>query len=232
MGAIKKFVDGIDPATEAGKEQKELLETLAKLAEAKAAYFVLQMEKSLTEAGKGNLTVPIEAILASTVETHAYSSDSATSLVQTVGDSVKNFIGGGANKVVDGVTNLLGTAISAFLGASEGSADQYETYYVMSEGLSIIRFDVKAWRMLIKASGIKTKVQSVSAFVGMKSTVDLARIKFNTFLNVYQRQLQASGLEQKDIGTALTEARKIYEPFQRSVAHQDTLSFSQLPAES
>ena len=88
MGAIKKIIDDIDPSTDVLKEQKELLESLSKLADAKADFFALEMEKNLTQAGTANLTVPVEAVIATIRQTHAYSSASAAEIGTTVSDAI------------------------------------------------------------------------------------------------------------------------------------------------
>ncbi|WP_242103532.1 hypothetical protein [Lysobacter sp. M2-1] len=45
MGAIKSFIDGLDSSKPEYNEQKELIEALAQLADAKADSFALQIEK-------------------------------------------------------------------------------------------------------------------------------------------------------------------------------------------
>ncbi len=211
MGAIRNTINSLDPSEDVAAGQKELIEALAQLAEAKADFFDLEIQESLQQAGTANKTVPIEAILDSRKETHAFSSTASTLILDRVTSSIKDFIAGGQDNVINGVANLLSTAITAFMGEGTANSSTLERYYVMTEGYSIVRIDVKCWYQSIIASGISQHVQKVSAFVGVKSAVDLTAVKFNTFLNLYQRQLNSANMAAVDVQSELEKAREIYD---------------------
>ena len=77
MGAIKSFIDGLDASKPEYNEQKELIEALAQLADAKADSFALQIEKYVAEAhSEYSKSLPVESWIDTTKETHAISTDS------------------------------------------------------------------------------------------------------------------------------------------------------------
>ena len=49
--------------------------------------------------------------------------------------------------------------------------------------------------------------------MAVKSAVDLTKIRFNTFLNLYSGQLKLMKLSDDKIQTYLTEAQSIYQKF-------------------
>lgn len=119
----------------------------------------------------------------------------------------------GGSGVLDGVGKLISGSITGFLGKADASTGLLDVYYVMTEGLSVVRIDLKCWYLNVAAESIYKKVERVSAFLGVKSTVDLAKIDFNTFLYLYQQQLKEGGLDASRIKEALGEAKLIYKDF-------------------
>jgi hypothetical protein len=236
MGAIRNVINGFDASSEVGKTQRELVENLAKLAESKAQFFELEVSTGLRTAGSpDNQTVPVEAVLNSVTQTHAYASDSAGKIGDTVKAALKSFVTGSKTEILDGVGNLISDALTIFLGSGSASESTLKQYYVMTEGFSVVRVDLRAWYLDVEATSIKTKVQKATAFVAVKSTVDLAKIRFNTFLNLYQNQLASMKLTDNQITTALSEAQKIYQQFVgtgglRAMAAPEVASLAALPA--
>ncbi|MGW4221571.1 hypothetical protein ACWEJZ_31740 [Streptomyces bacillaris] len=212
MGSIRKIIDDLDPSKTGAQEAKEALEALSSLADTKVELFTSRITNSLIGGG-ADQRVPIEAILDSTAETHAYSAKDSAHIGSTVSQSIGNFCKGSKEAILDGVSTLLTEALASFLGNSQEVEDKIEKYYVMAEGFSIIRVDMLAWQRSIKAKGISDLTQNVSAFVVVKSAVDLKKIGFNTFLYVYRDELELAGLRKKDLDEALDEARKIYDRF-------------------
>ncbi|NNB94997.1 hypothetical protein HI113_13940 [Corallococcus exiguus] len=214
MGAIRKVLESFDGSDETVQMQRELVENLAKLAEAKAEFFELQIATNLQTAGStDNRTVPVEAVLDSATETHALTSESLNAIGDTVSKSLKSFLSGSKDDILKGVGSLISDALTIFLGGGSAGMDTLKRYYVMTEGLSIVRVDLMAWFLNVEAQGLKTKVEKVSAFSVVKSAVDLSRVKFNTFLNLYSSQLTKMNMDNERIEVALAEAEKIYRRF-------------------
>ncbi|MFQ4140199.1 hypothetical protein PGN35_028190 [Nodosilinea sp. PGN35] len=211
MGNPRNALVGLDPSNEVQKEQIEAIEALADLARSKADTMTLEILRDIDEAGSEfNKSIPVESFLDKRIETHAYNSESADAVVQQLTGSLKDFIEGGAENIVNGIGQLLGTAVQAFLGSGEASEDLFERYMIYTNGLGLERFDLKVWKRKIKVSGLQDKMQCVSAFVGIRSAVDLNKIKLNTFLILYSKQLEKMGLNDTEIDKAIDEAKNIY----------------------
>lgn len=219
MGAIKSFIDGLDNSKAEYNDQKELIEALAQLADAKADSFALEIEKYIAEADSDfNKSLPVESWIDTRKETHAISTDGASDLVKRVTDGIKKFVQPSsdqdkATNIIDGVGDMLGTAVDAFLGAGSASDDKLERMVVYLSGFGVERLDFKVWKREITGSGIKTKVSKVTAFVGVRSAVDLSKIKLNTFLILYGKQLKAMGYDDSKLGEAIDAAKNILGKF-------------------
>jgi hypothetical protein len=84
MGAIRGVLKDLDPSKDVEKEQIELVEALASLAQTKADTFFLEILKDINESGSDfNKGVPVESLLDKRIETHAYSSSKAEEVVGT-----------------------------------------------------------------------------------------------------------------------------------------------------
>ncbi|MEU0356792.1 hypothetical protein [Streptomyces cyaneofuscatus] len=214
MGAIRSVAQSLDPAGEAVEEQNQTIETLATLAESKAEFFELSIRTSLQDAGgPGDLTVPIESVLDSVTETHAYSSKSADAIGTAVTKSLKAFCSGSQDEILGGVGSLISDGLATFLGDSSASDTTMKRYYILTEGYSIIRIDLCAWQYNVEAKGIQSIVEKVGAFVAVKSAVDMSKVKLNTFLNVYARQLATMPVDNGTVEAAIADAKRIHHEF-------------------
>ncbi|MFJ5774303.1 hypothetical protein [Streptomyces sp. NPDC093094] len=218
MGSISGVIKDLDPSMQQLEEAKEALEALEALAQTKAQYFQMDIEKSLITAGSyQDRKVPIEAVLDSVIQTHAFSSTQVKNIGTPIAHALKSFCRGSADEIIDGVANLVTDLLKDFLGESEAAEDTMHRYVVLTEEYSIIRLDLRAWQRSIEASGIRKMAQKVSAFVMVKSAVDLRKIGFNTFLYLYRGQLNAMHLEPTDIERALDRAAQVYSKFHQEV---------------
>ncbi|MFJ9979406.1 hypothetical protein [Streptomyces cyaneofuscatus] len=214
MGAIRSVVQNLDPAGEAVAEQKQTIETLAALAESKAEFFELYIRTSLQDAGgPGDLTIPIESVLDSITETHAYSSQSSDAIGTAVTKSLKAFCSGSKEEILSGIGSLISDGLATFLGDSSASDATMKRYYILTEGYSIVRIDLCAWQYNVEAKGIQSVAEKVGAFVAVKSAVDMSKVKLNTFLNVYTRQLDSMRLDSGTVESAIADAKRIHHEF-------------------
>ncbi|WP_069173613.1 hypothetical protein [Streptomyces griseus] len=218
MGAVREVVKNLGPETADKDDQKHLVNALAQLASAKADFFETQIKDALRTAGSPeNQTLPVEAVIDWTTETHAYSSKANTAIGDAVGKALKSFCSGSKENILSGVAGLVNDSLSVFLGNAGASDVSMKKYYVLSEGMSIVRLDILAWQLNVEAKGVQTLMEKVSAFVAVKSTVDLNAVKFNTFLNLYAHQLESMKLSDLELGAALDEATKIFNRFHPAV---------------
>lgn len=216
MGQPRNLIKNFDASEELGQTQRELVENLAKLAESKAQFFELEISTSLRTAGSpDNQTLPVESVLASETYTHAMTADSVAKIGDNVIKSLKKFCPGSQQAILDGVGGLITDTLTTFLGEGSASTETKKEYYVLTEGNSIVRVDLLAWYLSVESKAITDKMSKVTAFVAVKSAVDIEKIKFNTFLNLYQAQLTHTTLPEATIDVALEEARKIYNKFRQ-----------------
>jgi len=219
MSQIKSVIDSFDPSGSQYEDQKDMIEALAQLADAMADSFALQIEKSIAAAdSEFNKSLPVEAWLDTIKETHAISSSGASGVIDRVADGVKKFVQGVSGtpdpkSIIDGVGKMLGTAVDVFLGSGTAGDDKLERMVVYMSGFGVERLDFKVWKREITGKGIKEKVSKVTAFVAVRSAVDLSKIKLNTFLILYAKQLEAMGYKDSDLDKAIDEAKKLLDKF-------------------
>ncbi len=217
MGAIRSFIQGADDSDNLVKEANAHLDTLSALADAKAELFKEKITQKLLNAGTGSdKTIPITEVQDFISETHAYTSSSADKISDTVSNAVKGFVQGGKDNVTNGVCALVTTAITALFGSTESSDMTIEKYYVALEGIALIRLDIMGWKRAITASSLTTKVEQVSAFVMSKSTIDIKKTDFDTFLDLYQFVILADNPNAKTLDI-IGEAKELFNAFSASV---------------
>lgn len=226
MAIVKKIIDEFDSSDELAQVQRELVEGLAKYAQSKADIFEIEIRESLRTAGKDdNKTIPVTSIVAAQTFVRAYTSKSGADIANIVNESLAAFVQGTSESVLSGVGKLITKGLSVFLGESSASTGEESQYYVMTEGIAIVRVDTRAWYLNVSSKSVFEKMERVVAFVGVKSTVDLKSIDFNTFLYLYQRQLILAGLDQQQLVKALTEAKEIYDLYNKLAGTPKTVTF-------
>jgi hypothetical protein len=214
MASIGNIIKQFDGSDELAQTQREVVESLSKLGEAKAEYFDLTLKEELRTAGESeNATVPISSILASTRQVRAYSSADAGHIADEIKAALAGFVQGTPAGVLDGVGQLMTSALTVFLGQASASTGTVSDYYVLTAGLSVLRVDLKAWYLNVTAKSIYQKMERVSAFVAIKSVVDLSKLDFSTFLFLYQQQLFNGKVPDADIKQAIAIAKAIHKEF-------------------
>lgn len=187
MAVIKDLIKGFDDAHKLNEEAKELLDNLEALANVKAEYFQEVIEKKLRGAGTGqDQTVAISKIQSYKLATKAYVSSNADKISGVVSGAIKGFVKGGTDNITNGITSLLSEMVTALFGDSDGSESLKSEYYLVNDGVALIRLDFMAWSRAVKSTSLTTQVEQVSAFCLYKSTVDIAKLDFDTFLDRYQ----------------------------------------------
>jgi hypothetical protein len=213
MSFLKNAIDALDPAPDKKKELTLALQVLFELAEQKTILFRRDLENNLRTAGTtpDNQTIPITQILAWHNETRAYVKDDASKVAEVVLGAIKKFIGGGTNEIIDGIGELASAALEGILGAGSGTQSEMHSYYIVVEGLSIVRMDISAWSRRIEASGITTKIENALAFQAVKSSVNVDAITFNTFLQAYKSQLDKLKLPPDKLKEFIIQSKEIFD---------------------
>lgn len=190
-------------------EVKDILSILYDAAEAKSKLFGEEIERSLRTAGQEeNLTVPIGFII-DTFEEIRVTTQNSEKIVDKIRDSVKDILTGSSDKVVDGITGMVKTVVDAILGVSQGIENYKKCYYIATDGLSIVRLDMYFWARSISVQAIKDYAEKSLVCTIYKSTIDVDKINFNTFLAVYQEQLGRMNLKKQDLIAEIQNAKDI-----------------------
>ncbi len=220
MSSIKSKVKSLDSTNEKFEEQLEAVRALEALGAAKAEIFVRDIQTNLLTAGeeKSNKTVPVTFMVGSKKEIRAFSSSEAGNIGKVVNDSLTSFLSGNKNTIINGIGNLISSAMNIFLGEGEATNDTIEMYYVATDGLSPVRVDIKSWFQCTTAKSITSRMERVVAVVATKSVIDVTRIDLGTFLYLYQGQFDVSKMTQEELQAAIDAAADVYNKFvERSV---------------
>ena len=211
MAVLRDAIKALDPAPDKKKELTFALNLLSELCAQKVAAFRQAIEDELRTAGNSeNRTIPVTEILARHSEYRAYIKDDAGKIAKDVSTAVKKFVQGGADKIIDGVASLVTTGLEAILGAGEGMQAELASYYIVVQDYAIARYDLRAWTRHIEAVGITSKIETAMAIVSFKSSVDVTKVSFNTFLLAYGEQLALMAFTPKEQEEYLNYAEKIY----------------------
>ncbi|WP_335965134.1 hypothetical protein [Galbibacter sp. PAP.153] len=212
MSFLRDAIQSLDPTPDKKKELTLAVNLLFELAEQKNALQKETLKQLLRTAGTPeNPTIPITNTLAFHGETRAYVSENAGTLVDTVTGAIKKFIGGEADGIVDGIGELVTGGLEAILGAGEGSQSEMHSYYIIVDGLSITRLDIMAWQRKIEATGITSAIENAMTFTAVKSSVDVDKITFNTFLQAYKEQLEKMDFSDKELIEFIKRSKEIFE---------------------
>lgn len=228
MGAIRDAIKNVDGTEDAKKELEVQLDNMTALANAKADYFELSLKDKLSNAGTGSsMDIPVKFIIDFTRQTHAYASSSADSIASTVTSAISGFISGGQENVMKGVGSLMTSAIQMMFASKEGGEDEIHFSSVFAEGRALVRLDLMAWKRFTNVKSLSQSAEQISAFVMCKSTINAEVLDYNTFLQLYQKNLyeKAAGFTPDEIGKQLDEIKEIYKQFlnnQKSANHPES----------
>lgn len=220
MGKLKEIISSVDQSQEITAETKETLNLLYELSKEKADSFAKEISTKLRTAGTSeNLTIPITQELGSHQEVRVITSSTPDQdIVDNIGNSLKQILTGCKNDIIGGLTGLINTGLTTVLGAAEGEERFEHSYYIATEGLAIVRMDLMYWSRHITASGITKYAEKSLVCTAVKSSVDVNKIDFNTFLAAYQAQLLRCSFEQEQLLEEIRNAKKIYEELKENVS--------------
>lgn len=231
MSSLRNSIKKADPAPEKKEEIMLNLNLLFELATSKCDHFKTQIADNIRTAGTiENPTIPITHIIADTSEMRAYCKDDSTKIVGEATNAIKSFVTGGSENVISGVGALIGAGINMLMGSGEGVQAEHSDYFIMVDGLALVRIDVKSWIRKVTVVGITQKIESVLAFTAVKSSVDVDKISFNTFMEAYKYQLQrdaAHALNENDLMKEIKRAKEVYNLLKTDSA-ESTLVFDTL----
>lgn len=212
MALLKDAIKALDPVQDKKTELTLALSLITELAENKAAEFEKRVQETLRTAGSvENRTIPVTEIIASHREYRAYVQSDAGKIASEVSGAVKKFVSGGTNDIIDGVSSLVTTAVEALIGGGSASQQEMMSYYIVVQDYGIVRYDICAWSRSVEARGITSQIECALAFQATKSSVDVTKLSYNTFLIAYGQQLSNMGFSDTEIEKYLEYAEKIYD---------------------
>ena len=229
MSILKNAIQALDPTPDKTKELSLALNLLFELAEQKKNLQEEWLKQQIRTAGTPeNPSIPITNTLAWLSETRAYVKNDAGTLVNTVTGAIKKFIDGGTENVMNGVGELIAGGLNAILGSGTGTQSEMHSYFIVVEAMSIIRFDITAWQRRIDVAGITAKIENAMTLTAVKSSVDVDKISFNTFLQAYKSQLAKMKFGDSELIDFIKKSKEVFELLQstKSRAHEDRLSSS------
>ncbi len=213
MGALRDIVKNADSSAQVEEEVKEALAMLVELAQEKAKSAEGDIKLDL-QTGKTNddLSVPITKIIQSKKEYRALTSTSSD-IIKDIASSIGEIFSGDSG-ILNGISSIANTALTAIVGAGEGQESEVRLYSVVTEYPAIVRFDFYFWGRNTKAKSIMTQLKSAFACVGFKSAVDMSKLDYNTFLSLYSPILrEAFGNDQQKLKEMINESKEVYNMF-------------------
>lgn len=216
MANIKKILDDLDKNKDINNETKELMETLYLLAEQKADVFLMEIMNSINQGDDRKLPVTVlidqEKVINSLVE------KDIANLESIVSDLLGLIVKHDKETVVKKIKESLCIALKSFFGTSIAKSDSMEKYFILIDGYSAIRLDIKCWFHSVESTSLYTYCEKISCVVVTKSIVDLSKIDISTFMYFYQTQLVSAGINGKELEEEMETVRKIYDKFQQSMS--------------
>lgn len=211
MSILRDAINAADPAPDRKKELTLALNLISELAEQKVTEFGMAIRDSLRTAGNPeNRTIPVTEILASHSEYRAYVKADVSKIATEVSAAIKKFVSGGSDEIIDGVADLVTTGLEAILGSGQAIQQEMHSYYIIVQDYAIVRYDISAWARSIEANGITSHIEHAMAIQAFKSSVDVMKISFNTFLIAYGQQLSQMGFDKQAVLQYLDAAEEVY----------------------
>lgn len=220
MSTARNAVKSFDASDDLSQAQKEALEALFTVAEQQGDIFLMEIMDSIKN--NSDKKIPVTTLVSETKEIRAMTSKSLEDIGNTVTSCLSSFFGGSSSSIISGIGGLLSEALNIFLGESSGATGKLEKYYVLTNNMSVVRFDVKGWYRNIQAKSLYKAAEKVTCFVATQSIVDLSKIDLSTFLYLYKEQLNKSKILDDDMDKELDRVIEIYNKF-RHLSETDNL---------
>ena len=222
MSILSTAIKSVDPTPDKKKELTLALNLMNELAESKAKLFASEIAGSYRTAGtKENKTVPIVLVIAEHSEYRAYVKDDAGKIAEEVSDAIKKFVSGGSEQIINGIASLTTKGLTAILGAGQATQQEMRSYYITVQARAIVRYDIIAWRRIIEATGITSKIESCLAIYASKASVDVKKLDLNAFIAVYGQELKNMEFSEKEISEYMDYAEEVYEKLKRPLQNKN-----------
>lgn len=214
--SIKEILKNLDDAGEKGKETKELMETLYLLAEQKADIFSMEIMNSINKGDDRKL--PITTLIQQEKEISALAEKDIDNIGKIISNLLDLIVKHDKVTLVEKIKSSIVAALKSFLGTSIAKSDSIDKYYIVIDGYSAVRLDIKCWFHSVKSTSLHEYCEKVFCIVATKSIVDLSKIDISTFIHFYQHQLISSDIKGAELEQEIDHVRKIYDKFNKSMS--------------
>ncbi|WP_419736093.1 hypothetical protein [Pseudomonas sp. COR18] len=190
---------------------REHVKTLFDLGKARATVAELELTNRLnTSLGSDNQIVPISNIIDTYSEVHAYNpAVTDRQVLGAVMGPLEKIVAGGSARMRNVIGSQIADIIRTFLAHDEELTAGKDRYFVLTDGPSIVKLDLRIWATSVNASDIREKIQKILVISAVKSSIDIQKTNLNTFISLYQSQLSRSSLSPHEIIEEITQATEI-----------------------
>lgn len=211
MSLLSDAIKALDPTPNKATELTLALGLLSELSESKVRQFTEDVATSYRTAGTNeNRTAPITTVVASHSEYRAYVKQDVSKIATDVSTAIKKFVSGGAENIITGIADLVTTGLTVILGSGQATQQEMRSYYITVQARALVRYDIIAWRRLVEATAITSRIEACLAVYASKASVDVGALDLNTFLLGYEDQLAKMNFPEKEIQEYLDTAEAAY----------------------
>ncbi|MHA3054487.1 hypothetical protein E0H77_11895 [Acinetobacter sp. ANC 4633] len=208
MSSIRNYLRKIDISTLEGMAQKETLDTLVQLGNAKADLFRSNIEAKLQYAQDKSDSFPIQKVLYNFNSVRFFSANESAEMRSTINSEVKMFLSGVREAALSTISSLVYFELDMLLNRPDDTYE-IEARYVAFEGRSAIRIDMVAWYKNIIIHNLKDKPEKILTVVALVFAIDTKKMNLSAFLDMYQAQLSQGGASQEVIANEIAFAKDV-----------------------
>ncbi|CCC06917.1 hypothetical protein SMACR_00941 [Sordaria macrospora] len=187
LASMIKSIDGGDDAANQVKESMDALFELGKS----------RNEAAWAQATSSAIKVyaPINQVLLRRQSIVASATTGQDGIVTGIKTSVGKLISG---QILDGVTDIIGSALNVVLGASSGQVSQNYTYALVATELgALLRIDIDIYSFELRSQGLQNKAKNMTAITSIVSSIDNSKMTVNDLRSIVSMSFGSSPLERQ-----------------------------------
>ncbi|KAK0727456.1 hypothetical protein B0T26DRAFT_765421 [Lasiosphaeria miniovina] len=200
--ALASMIKSIDGGDQSAQETREALDSLFELGKSRndAAWAQATSNAISVYANINQVLLRRQSIVAS-------ASTNTDGIVQGINKAVGKLMSG---QVLDGVTDILSSALNVVLGSSSGQVSQNYTYALIATELgALLRIDIDVYSFELRSQGLQSKAKNMTAITSLVSSVDITKLQLNDLRAIVSMTFGNSPLErQQQIYSVILAAYK------------------------
>jgi hypothetical protein len=212
MAQLKDLIEKNDPKNEKFESVKTSLDLLDKLTNYKLDELNEKIKAQLEDKAKFKTTHQDKTDQG----THVTVTEDADNITKALDGIIGGFCAGSSEGTRKAVSGIVGTVLTALLGAAAGHESYKLSYTAIAEDEILKRLDVAYWSYGIEAKGITEKKQTALAYVCVKSYIDAKDVHATELVSMYREAARLAGKPEdaKAILAALEEAQTVLKAMQ------------------